>query len=123
MNELDYIAMMNTRGMNGLTADGDDYVAMGYIDRDINGHARDGVGKLQGKLPWHPSFSNESPYSTQETPAGKWELEGFDNHYKYTPSQYQIQKEYTKGLAGYLARNDPDATLGVPPPYSKSVYE
>ena len=40
------------------------------------------------KKPNHPSFSNESIYSTPQTPGGRWEFQ--NEHDTFTPSEYQV---------------------------------
>ena len=110
-----------TQRMGGTYVDGGDYVVSGYPVRDARGHMKDGRGELQGKLPWHPTFSKESPYSTDSTPGGDWVRK--EGKWIYTPSQWQVQQGYTKGLAEYFRNVEPDSRLEAPVPYSKNVLQ
>lgn len=51
------------------------------------------------KLPGHPTFSNESIYSTDETPGGSWEEH--DGRFYYVPSDYT--KLYIDRTLNYLS--------------------
>lgn len=51
------------------------------------------------KLPGHPTFSNESIYSTDETPGGSWEEH--DGRFYYVPSDYT--KLYIDRTMNYLS--------------------
>lgn len=51
------------------------------------------------KLPGHPTFSNESIYSTDETPGGSWEEH--DGRFYYVPSDYT--KLYIDKTLNYLS--------------------
>ena len=126
MNVLQRIADNNTAKLGGIAPDGDAYVTQGVPEPlDYRGHRPDGGGSskpLEGKLPWHMTFSSDSPYSTEATPGGTWgtSSKGRDT---YVPSAYQIQQGYTQGLARRFADVEPDAVLLDPPaPYSRNVY-
>lgn len=58
------------------------------------------------KLPNHPTFSNESKYSTPETPGGTWEEyggRGVFRHSPYTEKHKQETREYLENTGeGYL---------------------
>jgi len=107
----------------GVSVEGGNYVIDNSLQnvRDIRGHLADGKGELQGKLPWHPTFSKESPYSTPATPGGDW-IKGSKGKWAYTPSQWQVRQGYTKGLSEYFKRVEPDAVLKAPVPYSRTVF-
>ena len=125
----------NILNMGRFQIDGGDYAAAGEIIRDERGHAKDGgLGALTGKLPWHTTFSDESPYSNQyqvrhgnpksyQYPvAGKW-ADIAKGHHSYTPSQEMIQAGQTKGLGAYMKRVESGEVLLAPPPYNQKVFE
>jgi len=121
---------MNTMGLSeqrlpltvGVSVEGGNYVIDNSLqnERDSRGHLADGKGELQGKLPWHPTFSKESPYSIPAAPGGDW-VKG-DNKWVYTPSQWQVRQGHTKGLSEYFKNVEPDAVLRAPVPYSRTVF-
>lgn len=78
-----------------------------------NGHYSD-----SGKLPWHPTFSTESAYSSPEFKGGTWTKDhGQNTMYPkliYTPSQDMIKAGTTEGLIEYMQKNEPDVELRWP---------
>lgn len=72
-----------------------------------NGHYSD-----SGKLPWHPTFSTESVYSTPEFKGGEWKE--IDGKMTYTPSEDMIKAGTTKGLVEYMRTREPDVELRTP---------
>jgi hypothetical protein len=63
------------------------------------------TGLPGGKLPGHPTFSEESPYAIKGLKAaegGKWNNK--DGKWDYTPSQYQFERDsnYADGLWNYF---------------------
>ena len=72
-----------------------------------NGHYSD-----SGKLPWHPTFSTESEYSSPEFKGGEWKE--IDGKMTYTPSEDMIKAGTTKGLVEYMRTREPDVELRVP---------
>ena len=72
-----------------------------------NGHYSD-----SGKLPWHPTFSTESAYSTPEFKGGEWKE--IDGKMTYTPSEDMIKAGTTKGLVEYMRTREPDVELRTP---------
>ena len=96
----------------------------GYVDGDydygadksrdlLTGHYSD-----KGKMPYHPTFSNESKYSTKETPGGEWSKT--EKGWVFTPSAYQINQEgYEDKLANYYRSEYGKGIYGVsmPAPY------
>ena len=75
-----------------------------------NGHYSD-----SGKLPWHPTFSTESVYSSPEFRGGTWSTpEGSMTGDVYTPSQDMINNGTTKGLIEYMQENEPNVELKWP---------
>jgi hypothetical protein len=58
----------------------------------------------KGKLPYHPTFSNESKYSNAQTPGGDWDYNPKQG-WVFTPSVDQMKKpEYSEGLGRYFSR-------------------
>ena len=92
---------------NGLGPDYDYSLA----SRNGNEHASD-----VGKLPNHPTFSNQSAYHSIENQGGVWgkDVNGRDT---YTPSVQMVQQGKTAGLAGYMASREPNTVLLMPAPY------
>ena len=80
---------------------------------DSRGHSTD-----LGKLPWHPTFSQESAYSSPEFIGGVWNQNG-----NYTPSLDMINAGFTHGLGRYMRRVEPNSKLLVTPPLSKKAFE
>ena len=75
-----------------------------------NGHYSD-----SGKLPWHPTFSTESVYSSPEFRGGTWSTpEGSMTGDVYTPSQDMINNGTTRGLIEYMQKNEPNVELKWP---------
>lgn len=81
-----------------------------------NGHYSD-----SGKLPWHPTFSTESAYSSPEFKGGTWtEDHGLNTMYNpnpkvtYTPSEDMIKSGTTNGLVQYMKTREPDVELRMP---------
>ena len=90
-----------------------------------NGHYSD-----SGKLPWHPTFSIESAYSSPEFKGGTWtEDHGPNTMYNpnpkvtYTPSEDMIKAGTTRGLIEYMQKNEPDVELRMPSSKSNAVIE
>ena len=93
------------------------------------GHMQDGYegNTLQGKLPWHPTFSEESPYATGNSP--RWESSyGLGPLGKdiYHPTQEQMQRKgYVDELSRYFA-SDQNRGKGIdkivmPAPYANTI--
>jgi hypothetical protein len=67
-------------------------------------------GKDTFKKPWHPTFSDESKYSTPENPGGKWERKGNDWHFH--PSGTNLKYRTREQLQHYFDRYEtPDTHL------------
>jgi len=58
---------------------GQDYDYSMMINRDNRGHGTD-----KGKLPWHPTFSTQSAFSTPTQPGGVWGHDKTGNTFKPT---------------------------------------
>ena len=94
-----------------------------------NGHYSD-----SGKLPWHPTFSTESAYSTPQFKGVTWtEDHGENTMYNpnpkvtYTPSEDMIKAGTTNGLAEYMKTREPGVELridsGVILPIEENKYK
>jgi len=67
-------------------------------------------GKDTFKKPWHPTFSDESKYSTPENPGGKWEQKGNDWHFR--PSSTNLKYRTREQLQHYFDKYEtPDTHL------------
>ena len=72
----------------------------------------------KGKLPWHPTFSNESAYASEGNPGGSWG--NVDGKWVFTPSQQQMQTPgYVESLAQYYAQEKGKGIdkVNMPVPY------
>lgn len=79
--------------------------ASGQIGADGNGHMTD-----LGKKPNHPTFSDESKYSTQETPGGHW------GDGMFIPSPQMLRdSQALRELEQYFKMFEPDTRLQLPP--------
>jgi len=62
----------------------------------------------------HPTFSNESKYSTPETPGGTWEVDAKGRNI-FTPSQWMASDvNRMSSLQKYFSEREPNATLILP---------
>lgn len=80
-----------------------------------NGHYDD-----SGKLPWHPTFSTESVYSSPDFKCGEWTQQNGKD--VYTPSKDMINAGLTKGLSKYMGTIEPNAILNAPRGYDKKIF-
>ena len=92
---------------------------MGKSEIAANGHGSDA-----GKLPNHPTFSNEAFMSTEGMEGGTWGVQnGKDT---YTPSLDQVlgrnPELSTKGLAQYMKRVEPNVQLQSPIPVDPAYF-
>lgn len=105
-----YARVSEYKGLNPDPDDGNQYYDYrtfwkenldGMADRmltdDADAHFTD-----RYKLPGHPTFSNESMYSNDETPGGSWEKRG--GKWYFTPSDYT--RRYIGRTMEYLAGDD-----------------
>ena len=122
---MDYIALMNGLAASrfGREASLSDKIAeitkgigpdydYSLVSRKAGEHGSD-----VGKLPNHPTFSNQSAYHTAETQGGTWGKDA-DGRDTYTPSQQMVQQGKTEGLASYMAKVEPNVVLLMPAPYA-----
>jgi hypothetical protein len=65
------------------------------------------------KLPNHITFSDESVYSNDKTPGGKWKLEK-DGKWHYTPSDYVLSVHPPEELQKYFEEREPESVLELP---------
>lgn len=74
-----------------------------------NGHLPD-----TWKKPNHPTFSQESMYSTDDQRGGQW-IEGPDKRWTYLASPFNLQMRNQGQLQDYFRRVEPDSGLVLPP--------
>lgn len=114
-NIIDNIAANNNdtlaRATDGLGPDYD-YGLAAKLAQDGRGHLGD-----VGKLPWHPTFSQESAYSNSKVPGGVWTDVGF------RPSVQMVSDGRTQGLAAYMAQAEPSSKLLTPIPMNKKYFQ
>lgn len=65
------------------------------------------------KLPHHITFSDESIYSTPETPGGQW-TKDLAGRWYYTPSEYVLTKHTYQELIDYFNKHGEGAVLVLP---------
>lgn len=73
-----------------------------------NGHLPD-----TWKKPNHPTFSDESQYSTKDSPGGKWKEEK-GGRWSFTPSAVNLRNLGVAGLKQYFQQSEPDSDLILP---------
>ena len=98
-----------------------DYAVAGILGKLANDRSGNVHGSDVGKLPNHPTFSDQSIYSSDKHPGGVWREE--DGKVSYTPSLNMVQSGNMPGLAEYMSRFEPGVQLRAPIPVSKKVYE
>jgi hypothetical protein len=76
-----------------------------------NGHLPDTF-----KKPNHPTFSDQSQYSTDATPGGQWMQQG--DSWAFQPSTTNLQSYGAAGLRDYFQRVEPGNTLAFPEPFT-----
>lgn len=85
-------------------------------DYDLKGAFKAGLNPAENghfpdtyKLPSHPTFSDESKYSTKDTSGGHWEKtkEGWN----FTPSATNLKYHSREEIQDYLNHSDPTVTL------------
>ena len=76
-----------------------------------NGHLPDTY-----KKPNHPTFSNESRYSSPERAGGEW-VESPTGGWGFWASPLNMDNLGAAGLSDYFSRVEPDATLVLPIDY------
>ena len=73
-----------------------------------NGHAPDTY-----KKPNHPTFSDQSKYSNEQTPGGKWSQDD-KGQWTFTPSEQNLRAWGPENLKRYFAEREPNAKLVLP---------
>jgi hypothetical protein len=113
-------------GGSGMHGDSGDYVDLGNMKFD----AYTGHGGDAGKLPWHPTFSNQSAFSTNfvngepifgMAEGGKWTSDNRGD--TFYPSQWQMSRPgYQRELQRYFdnERGRGIDNIVVPPPYENN---
>lgn len=92
-----------------------DYAVAGLAGMLAKDRSKGQHGSDIGKLPNHPTFSNQSVYSTPIYKGGVWsKVNGQDI---YTPSADMVKSGNTKGLAEYFSKYEPEVKLNTPVPY------
>lgn len=76
----------------------------------------------KGKMPWHPTFSEESNYSTDKYSGGTWSKDA-DGKDVFVPSQDMVQAGAVRGLAEYFKRVEPNGKLIAPVPYNDTIFK
>lgn len=82
-------------------------IAAGKISEDDRGHLPDTY-----KKPNHPTFSNESIYSSKDMPGGKWVEKNYK--WQYIPSQTNLRYRTPEELSEYFKKHEPDVRLVLP---------
>lgn len=90
-------------------------------DYDLRGAWKSGAGQAANghfpdtfKKPNHPTFSDQSQYSTSATPGGKWE-QNSDKTWTFTTSPLQAKYHSAEDLQDYFNKVEPGNKLVVQP--------
>lgn len=90
-------------------------------DYDLRGAFLAGAGQAANghfpdtfKKPNHPTFSDQSQYSSKETPGGRWEQQP-DKSWQFTTSPYQSKFHSPEDLQSYFKQVEPGNKLVVQP--------
>lgn len=90
-------------------------------DYDLRGAWASGAGQAANghfpdtfKKPNHPTFSDQSQYSTPQTPGGKWEQQP-DKSWSFTTSPFQAKYHSADELQQYFKRVEPGNKVVVQP--------
>lgn len=90
------------------------------FDYDLRGAWKDnaqeaGNGHLPDtwKKPNHPTFSQESQYSSPDRRGGRW-VEGKGGKWQFEASDWNVRNLGAEGLSGYFREREPDASLHLP---------
>lgn len=88
------------------------------------GLGKDGHSNDVGKLPNHPTFSNQSAFSSPGTEGGVWGNVNGVTAFEPSVSQVLGRGEMSvKGLANYMKRREPGVLLKVPAPVSPEYFD
>jgi hypothetical protein len=80
------------------------------VTADERGHLTD-----EFKKPNHPTFSDQSIYSTPEQPGGQW-IGSDETGWNYKASPTNLKYRSADELKGYFQRVEPDSQLMLPGP-------
>ncbi len=90
-------------------------------DYDLRGAFKAGAGQSanghftdQFKKPNHPTFSDQSQYSTPETPGGTWQQQP-DKSWQFITSPFQSKYHSPEELQNYFKQVEPGNKLVVQP--------
>lgn len=122
INYLNFIkAMDKQRADNNVFDWKPDYSYLTEAMLENRGLAASGHMGDIGKLPNHPTFSDESAFSGKKVTGGHWANDGSS----YTPSLDMVMGRNgasTKGLAGYMRIVEPNTKLKRTIPVSKVFF-
>jgi hypothetical protein len=94
----------------------------GTADYDLRGAFQGKVDPVKGHLPdtWkkpnHITFSNESQYSSPDTPGGQWV--NSPSGWVFWASPHNMKTSGAKTLMDYFRQNEPDSSVILPINYS-----
>ena len=108
--------------------------ALGEIFGDYDYSKADEVNRFGhstdlGKLPWHPTFSDQSAYNSLATPAGHWNEQSNSEGklgWNYQPSLWQMkQPDYINSLQRYYNQEAGRGidTVTLPIPYRQDLIK
>lgn len=70
-----------------------------------------------GKLPWHPTFSNESAYSSSAYQGGQWSDLNLEGASQFTPSLDMLKTIDIEKLKAYFLSFERGNNLNISSPY------
>lgn len=98
-------------------------------DYDMRGAYKAGAGQAanghftdQFKKPNHPTFSDQSQYSTATTPGGAW-AKLPDGSWSFTPTAGMLKLHNPEDLKAYWQRVEPTNKLVLPQPKPQSAMD
>ena len=130
--KLSQLNVAQALGGKNFHGDGADYIDMGNLSMNSDGHGGD-----EGKLPWHPTFSNQSAFATntvkpmegapQLVEGGTWVARGENGSKQdvFSPSTFQMkQPGYKESLQRYFnnERGRGIDAVNMPAPYANIRY-
>ena len=131
-HRLDQLDVAKALGGVNFHGDGGDYIDMGNLSMNEFGHGGD-----EGKLPWHPSFSNQSAFATNTVKpiygvpkiaeGGTWVARGENGSKKdvFSPSVFQAKQPWFKNNLQRYYTNERGAGIdevNMPIPYDNIRY-
>ncbi len=97
---------------NNRTKDTEDYDLRGFW-KNKEDFADNGHGSDRYKKPNHPTFSDQSQYSTANNRGGKW-TEDANGKVTFTPSEANLKNMSADQLQRYFDKYEPGVTLNLP---------